>query len=176
MPSPTHPTPNPYPSSPPVPFSHPHPSQHYSPHHTPPHPNPHTRTLTHPNTTLNPSLHPTPLSHPHPIITPSHLRYKAIYNYKPQKSDELELHVNQLYIVTEHCKDGWYKGYNNKAKCGVFPGNYAKLFTLVIVVLFISPIVAKALFIVVIVAGALFLSNLSNLVCYLLKLELFGLA
>lgn len=51
--------------------------------------------------------------------------YVALYPYKPQKSDELELRKGAIYMVTERCQDGWYKGTSNRTqKCGVFPGNY----------------------------------------------------
>lgn len=51
--------------------------------------------------------------------------YVALYPYKPQKSDELELKKGGLYIVTDRCLDGWFKGTSNRTqKCGVFPGNY----------------------------------------------------
>lgn len=30
-----------------------------------------------------------------------------------------------IYMVTERCQDGWFKGTSNRTqKCGVFPGNY----------------------------------------------------
>ncbi|KAG4066680.1 hypothetical protein HA402_007316 [Bradysia odoriphaga] len=50
--------------------------------------------------------------------------YVALYPYKPQKSDELELKKGSIYFVTERCQDGWYKGSNRAHKSGVFPGNY----------------------------------------------------
>lgn len=51
--------------------------------------------------------------------------YIALYPYKPQKSDELELRKGGIYVVTERCQDGWFKGTSNRTqKCGVFPGNY----------------------------------------------------
>ena len=52
-------------------------------------------------------------------------RFKAQYNYKPQKEDELELRKGEFYTVTEKHQDGWYKGQCIKdTKVGVFPGNY----------------------------------------------------
>ncbi|XP_022162100.1 SH3 domain-containing RING finger protein 3 isoform X2 [Myzus persicae] len=73
-------------------------------------------------------------SHSKPIVTqnvrskiPIQLpaKHVSLYPYKPQKSDELELKRGQLYMVTECCKDGWYKGTSLKTNCsGVFPGNY----------------------------------------------------
>lgn len=37
----------------------------------------------------------------------------------------MELKKNELYVVTEKCHDGWYKGSSVKDnKSGVFPGNY----------------------------------------------------
>ncbi|XP_043275279.1 E3 ubiquitin-protein ligase SH3RF3-like isoform X2 [Venturia canescens] len=57
----------------------------------------------------------------------SHLpaAYIALYPYKPQKTDELELRKGGIYMVTERCQDGWFKGTSNRTqKCGVFPGNY----------------------------------------------------
>ncbi|XP_032673226.1 E3 ubiquitin-protein ligase SH3RF3-like isoform X2 [Odontomachus brunneus] len=51
--------------------------------------------------------------------------YIALYPYKPQKADELELRKGGIYMVTERCQDGWFKGTSNRTqKCGVFPGNY----------------------------------------------------
>ncbi|XP_047538755.1 E3 ubiquitin-protein ligase SH3RF1 isoform X1 [Vanessa atalanta] len=51
--------------------------------------------------------------------------YIALYPYKPQKSDELELKKGGVYTVTERCRDGWYKGCCERAaRGGVFPGNY----------------------------------------------------
>ncbi|KAL1505467.1 hypothetical protein ABEB36_005033 [Hypothenemus hampei] len=51
--------------------------------------------------------------------------FMALYPYKPQKPDELELKKGGIYTVTEICQDGWYKGTSNRTqKCGVFPGNY----------------------------------------------------
>ncbi|KAM9361035.1 vinexin isoform 2-T2 [Symphorus nematophorus] len=34
--------------------------------------------------------------------------YKAVYNYKPQNSDELELREGDIVQVMEKCDDGWY--------------------------------------------------------------------
>lgn len=36
--------------------------------------------------------------------------YIALYAYKPQKPDELELRKGGIYMVTERCQDGWFKG------------------------------------------------------------------
>lgn len=54
-----------------------------------------------------------------------YFRHVALYPYKPRKGDELELKRGQLYMVTECCQDGWYKGTSLKTNfSGVFPGNY----------------------------------------------------
>ncbi|XP_060531649.1 E3 ubiquitin-protein ligase SH3RF1 isoform X2 [Cylas formicarius] len=54
--------------------------------------------------------------------------FMALYPYKPQKPDELELRKGSFYMVSEICQDGWYKGTSNRTqKCGVFPGNYVTL-------------------------------------------------
>lgn len=37
-------------------------------------------------------------------------RYKAVYNYKPQNSDELELREGDIVQVVEKCDDGWFVG------------------------------------------------------------------
>lgn len=58
-------------------------------------------------------------------IFQSFFRYIAIYPYKPQKTDELELKIGSVYTVVERCQDGWFKGTSHpNPKCGVFPGNY----------------------------------------------------
>ncbi|KAJ8255499.1 hypothetical protein COCON_G00193630 [Conger conger] len=51
--------------------------------------------------------------------------YLAMYAYKPQKADELELRKGEMYRVTEKCQDGWFKGTSLRSGAsGVFPGNY----------------------------------------------------
>lgn len=51
----------------------------------------------------------------------------ALYNYKPQKEDEVELKKGDYYSVAEACQDGWLKGRCLKTgKAGVFPGNYVQ--------------------------------------------------
>ncbi|OCT95229.1 hypothetical protein XELAEV_18012914mg [Xenopus laevis] len=52
-------------------------------------------------------------------------RYLALYAYKPQKNDELELRKGEMYRVIEKCQDGWFKGTSLRTgQSGVFPGNY----------------------------------------------------
>lgn len=52
-------------------------------------------------------------------------RYLALYAYKPQKADELELRKGEMYRVMEKCQDGWFKGTSLRSGAsGVFPGNY----------------------------------------------------
>ena len=56
-----------------------------------------------------------------------HQVYRALYDYAPSRSDELELHKNELYFVFEKCQDGWFKGSGLATlKTGVFPGNYVQ--------------------------------------------------
>uniref|UniRef100_A0AAY5EML6 RING-type E3 ubiquitin transferase n=1 Tax=Electrophorus electricus TaxID=8005 RepID=A0AAY5EML6_ELEEL len=51
--------------------------------------------------------------------------YLALYAYKPQKADELELRKGEMYRVSEKCQDGWFKGTSLRSGAsGVFPGNY----------------------------------------------------
>ncbi|RXN37789.1 SH3 domain-containing RING finger 3 [Labeo rohita] len=51
--------------------------------------------------------------------------YLAMYAYKPQKADELELRKGEMYRVMEKCQDGWFKGTSLRTGgSGVFPGNY----------------------------------------------------
>ncbi|KAK3100537.1 hypothetical protein FSP39_021488 [Pinctada imbricata] len=58
---------------------------------------------------------------------PSNHLVIAMFNYKPQKEDELELKKGDQYSVLEMCQDGWYKGQCLKStKMGVFPGNYVQ--------------------------------------------------
>lgn len=54
--------------------------------------------------------------------------YVAMFAYKPQKADELELRKGDLYSVLEKCHDGWFRGICLRtSKCGVFPGNYVQV-------------------------------------------------
>ncbi|XP_063239951.1 E3 ubiquitin-protein ligase SH3RF3-like isoform X2 [Bacillus rossius redtenbacheri] len=69
-------------------------------------------------------------SQPSPGASVSQLptAYVALYPYKPQKADELELRKGCVYVVTERCQDGWFKGTSSRTqKSGVFPGNYVAL-------------------------------------------------
>ncbi|XP_059418623.1 E3 ubiquitin-protein ligase SH3RF3-like [Carassius carassius] len=51
--------------------------------------------------------------------------YLAMYAYKPQKADEMELRKGEMYRVMEKCQDGWFKGTSLRSGgSGVFPGNY----------------------------------------------------
>ncbi|XP_026073332.1 E3 ubiquitin-protein ligase SH3RF3 isoform X1 [Carassius auratus] len=51
--------------------------------------------------------------------------YLAMYAYKPQKADEMELRKGEMYRVMEKCQDGWFKGTSLRSGAsGVFPGNY----------------------------------------------------
>ncbi|XP_078107688.1 vinexin isoform X5 [Sander vitreus] len=51
--------------------------------------------------------------------------YKAVYNYKPQNSDELELREGDIVQVMEKCDDGWFVGTSERTRAfGTFPGNY----------------------------------------------------
>uniref|UniRef100_A0A4W5NA10 Sorbin and SH3 domain containing 3 n=1 Tax=Hucho hucho TaxID=62062 RepID=A0A4W5NA10_9TELE len=53
------------------------------------------------------------------------LRYKAVYNYKPQNKDELELREGDIVQVIEKCDDGWFVGTSKRTHAfGTFPGNY----------------------------------------------------
>uniref|UniRef100_A0A3Q4AFT8 Uncharacterized protein n=1 Tax=Mola mola TaxID=94237 RepID=A0A3Q4AFT8_MOLML len=55
----------------------------------------------------------------------SFFRYKAVYNYKPQNSDELELREGDIVQVMEKCDDGWFVGTSERTHAfGTFPGNY----------------------------------------------------
>eukprot|EP00095_Tigriopus_kingsejongensis_P007674 snap_masked-scaffold156_size297567-processed-gene-1.4 protein:Tk07674 transcript:snap_masked-scaffold156_size297567-processed-gene-1.4-mRNA-1 annotation:"e3 ubiquitin-protein ligase sh3rf1-like" len=82
-----------------------------------------------------PSSAPIVPARPHSALTPAsgrgspagHQLYRALYNYKALKHDELELVKDELYIVTLKCRDGWYKGSSIQSlKTGVFPGNYVQ--------------------------------------------------
>ncbi|XP_007563859.1 vinexin isoform X6 [Poecilia formosa] len=51
--------------------------------------------------------------------------YKAVYNYKPQNADELELREGDIVQVIEKCDDGWFVGTSERTHAfGTFPGNY----------------------------------------------------
>ncbi|XP_061505937.1 sorbin and SH3 domain-containing protein 1 isoform X9 [Anopheles gambiae] len=53
------------------------------------------------------------------------ISYRALYNYKPQNTDELELLEGDVVYVLEKCDDGWYVGTSARTGCfGTFPGNY----------------------------------------------------
>ena len=51
-----------------------------------------------------------------------------MYNYRPQKNDELELCSGEHYKVLEKGTDGWFKGFPvlGRQEVGHFPGNYVR--------------------------------------------------
>ncbi|EDW02051.1 GH21781 [Drosophila grimshawi] len=53
--------------------------------------------------------------------------YRALYKYRPQNSDELEVLEGDLVHVLEKCDDGWFVGTSQRTGCfGTFPGNYVE--------------------------------------------------
>jgi len=53
--------------------------------------------------------------------------YRALYNYKPQNEDELELREGDVVMVMEKCDDGWFVGTSRRTNLfGTFPGNYVE--------------------------------------------------
>lgn len=52
-------------------------------------------------------------------------RYRAMYQYRPQNEDELELQEGDRVDVMQQCDDGWFVGVSRRTqKFGTFPGNY----------------------------------------------------
>lgn len=51
-----------------------------------------------------------------------------MYNYRPQKNDELELCSGEHYKVLEKGGDDWFKGFPvlGRQQIGYFPGNYVR--------------------------------------------------
>uniref|UniRef100_A0A8C5P3F3 Sorbin and SH3 domain containing 3 n=1 Tax=Jaculus jaculus TaxID=51337 RepID=A0A8C5P3F3_JACJA len=51
--------------------------------------------------------------------------YRAMYQYRPQNEDELELREGDRVDVMQQCDDGWFVGVSRRTqKFGTFPGNY----------------------------------------------------
>uniref|UniRef100_A0A8C6RAE5 Vinexin n=1 Tax=Nannospalax galili TaxID=1026970 RepID=A0A8C6RAE5_NANGA len=83
--------------------------------------------------TTGPALsHPQGTSHPmelgasSPSTTEIHWTpYRAMYQYRPQNEDELELREGDRVDVMQQCDDGWFVGVSRRTqKFGTFPGNY----------------------------------------------------
>ncbi|XP_017773063.1 PREDICTED: uncharacterized protein LOC108560112 isoform X2 [Nicrophorus vespilloides] len=72
------------------------------------------------------SLKRNPVEDPLHIETHSEpIPYRALYKYKPQNEDELELLEGDTVYVLEKCDDGWYVGSSDRTGAfGTFPGNY----------------------------------------------------
>uniref|UniRef100_A0A914DFX7 Sorbin and SH3 domain-containing protein 1 n=1 Tax=Acrobeloides nanus TaxID=290746 RepID=A0A914DFX7_9BILA len=67
------------------------------------------------------------LKGPAHIVPKNAETYRAIYAYKPQHSDELELIENDIVFVVEKCDDGWFIGtLLRNGQFGTFPGNYVE--------------------------------------------------
>ncbi|XP_055704270.1 uncharacterized protein LOC129802464 isoform X19 [Phlebotomus papatasi] len=53
--------------------------------------------------------------------------YRALYKYKPQNPDEMEMDEGDIVYVLEKCDDGWFVGTSQRTGCfGTFPGNYVE--------------------------------------------------
>ncbi|XP_055687265.1 uncharacterized protein LOC129792352 isoform X23 [Lutzomyia longipalpis] len=51
--------------------------------------------------------------------------YRALYKYRPQNPDEMEMEEGDIVYVLEKCDDGWFVGTSQRTGCfGTFPGNY----------------------------------------------------
>ncbi|KAH8370785.1 hypothetical protein KR093_004965 [Drosophila rubida] len=71
------------------------------------------------------TLHKTDALHVDTSLEP--LTYRALYKYRPQNSDELEIFEGDLVHVLEKCDDGWFVGTSQRTGCfGTFPGNYVE--------------------------------------------------
>eukprot|EP00117_Sycon_ciliatum_P006155 scpid25991/ scgid9812/ Sorbin and SH3 domain-containing protein 1; Ponsin; SH3 domain protein 5; SH3P12; c-Cbl-associated protein len=52
-------------------------------------------------------------------------RFRTLYAYAPQNTDELELAEGDIIQVLEQCSDGWFVGTSERTTMfGTFPGNY----------------------------------------------------
>ncbi|XP_043274010.1 uncharacterized protein CAP isoform X2 [Venturia canescens] len=73
-------------------------------------------------------LHVAPVNETLHIDTHSEtIPYRALYNYRPQNEDELELKEGDTVYVMEKCDDGWYVGSSQRTGYfGTFPGNYVE--------------------------------------------------
>ncbi|XP_074784546.1 vinexin isoform X2 [Athene noctua] len=99
----------------------------------PPHP-----AATQPPEPWRPAWSPEPCAAPgaptstHPEPAPSYngseiqwTPYRALYQYRPQNADELELLEGDRVDVMQQCDDGWFVGVSRRTqKFGTFPGNY----------------------------------------------------
>ncbi|XP_059612596.1 uncharacterized protein LOC132259068 [Phlebotomus argentipes] len=53
--------------------------------------------------------------------------YRALYKYKPQNPDEMDMDEGDIVYVLEKCDDGWFVGTSQRTGCfGTFPGNYVE--------------------------------------------------
>ncbi|XP_055687270.1 uncharacterized protein LOC129792352 isoform X26 [Lutzomyia longipalpis] len=53
--------------------------------------------------------------------------YRALYKYRPQNPDEMEMEEGDIVYVLEKCDDGWFVGTSQRTGCfGTFPGNYVE--------------------------------------------------
>ncbi|XP_015328064.1 vinexin isoform X6 [Bos taurus] len=90
---------------------------------------PQTQSLSTPRSALS---HPGGSSHPPDLGTSSSTTseihwtpYRAMYQYRPQNEDELELREGDRVDVMQQCDDGWFVGVSRRTqKFGTFPGNY----------------------------------------------------
>lgn len=92
-------------------------------------PRPQTQRLSSPGSALSHpegSSHPLDLGTSSPNITQIHWTpYRAMYQYRPQNEDELELREGDRVDVMQQCDDGWFVGVSRRTqKFGTFPGNY----------------------------------------------------
>ncbi|XP_036711226.1 vinexin isoform X2 [Balaenoptera musculus] len=92
-------------------------------------PRPQTQSLSTPGSALSHpggSSRPLELGTSSPNTTQIHWTlYRAMYQYRPQNEDELELREGDWVDVMQQCDDGWFVGVSRRTqKFGTFPGNY----------------------------------------------------
>uniref|UniRef100_A0A669QMK8 Sorbin and SH3 domain containing 3 n=2 Tax=Phasianus colchicus TaxID=9054 RepID=A0A669QMK8_PHACC len=94
------------------------------PHAAPAAPSPSVGPHEEPPSAGGPTPHPEPTS-PHVGSEIRWTPHRALYEYRPQNGDELELREGDRVDVLQCCDDGWFVGVSQRTqKFGTFPGNY----------------------------------------------------
>uniref|UniRef100_A0A8D1HBW6 Vinexin n=1 Tax=Sus scrofa TaxID=9823 RepID=A0A8D1HBW6_PIG len=92
-------------------------------------PRPQTQSLSTPGSALShPGVSSRPLDQGTSSLNTTQIHwtpYRAMYQYRPQNEDELELREGDRVDVMQQCDDGWFVGVSRRTqKFGTFPGNY----------------------------------------------------
>lgn len=74
-----------------------------------------------------PALAPVPVVAPTPAAALAHPQARALYDYTPEKADELAIKEGDILSITKQEDDGWWAARSEAGATGLVPSNYCEM-------------------------------------------------